>query len=66
LGSDDLRNSPIVAVGSLDEVCERLVDTRDRYGISYFAAPIDAKPEALAPIIEALAAPGHHAGRGTT
>ena len=58
LGSDDLRNSPIVAVGSLDEVCERLVDTRDRYGISYFAAPIDAKPEALAPIIEALAAEG--------
>jgi probable F420-dependent oxidoreductase len=57
LGSDDLRKSPIVAAGSLDEVCERLVDTRDRYGITYFAAPIDAKPEALAPIIKALAAP---------
>jgi probable F420-dependent oxidoreductase len=54
LGRDDLRKSPIVAVGSLDEVCERLVDTRDRYGISYFAAPIDAKPEVLAPVIEAL------------
>jgi probable F420-dependent oxidoreductase len=51
----DLRKSPIVAVGSLDDVCERLVDTRDRYGISYFAAPIDAKPEVLAPVIEALA-----------
>jgi probable F420-dependent oxidoreductase len=55
LGKDDLRKSPIVAVGPLDEVCERLVDTRDRYGISYFAAPIDAKPEVLAPVIEALA-----------
>ncbi len=55
LGGDDLRKSPIVAVGSLDEVCERLVDTRDRYGITYFAAPIDAKPEVLAPVIEALA-----------
>jgi probable F420-dependent oxidoreductase len=54
LGEDDLRKSPIVAVGSLDEVCERLVDTRDRFGISYFAAPIDAKPEVLAPVIEAL------------
>ena len=56
LGEDDLRASPIVAVGSLDEVCERLVETRDRYGITYFAAPVDAKPEALAPVIEALAA----------
>ncbi len=56
LGADDLLASPIVAVGSLDEVCRRLRDTRDRYGITYFAAPIDAKPETLAPIIEALAA----------
>ena len=55
LGEDELRKSPIVAVGSLDEVCERLVQTRDRYGSSYFAAPIDARPEALAPVIEALA-----------
>jgi len=54
LGEDDLRSSPIVAVGSLDEVCQRLIDTRDRYGITYFAAPIDAKPEVLAPVIEAL------------
>lgn len=56
LDVDDLLTSPIVAVGSLDEVCRRLRDTRDRYGITYFAAPIDAKPEVLAPIIEALAA----------
>ena len=54
LGHDDLRKSPIVAVGPIDEVCERLIDTRDRFGITYFAAPIDAKPEVLAPIIEAL------------
>jgi alkanesulfonate monooxygenase SsuD/methylene tetrahydromethanopterin reductase-like flavin-dependent oxidoreductase (luciferase family) len=55
LGHDDLRRSPIVAVGSLDEVCEKLVDTRARYGISYFTAPIDARPEALAPVLERLA-----------
>jgi hypothetical protein len=39
-------------------VCARLIDTRDRYGISYFAAPIDARPEVLAPVIEALATAG--------
>jgi probable F420-dependent oxidoreductase len=55
LGEDDLRTSPIVAVGSLDDVCEELVDTRARYGISYFTAPIDARPEVMAPVIELLA-----------
>ena len=55
LGSDDLRTSPIVAVGSLDEVVAKLLDTRDRYGITYFAAPIDARPDAIAPVIGALA-----------
>jgi probable F420-dependent oxidoreductase len=54
LGEDDLRRSPIVAVGSLDDVCEKLVETREKYGISYFAAPIDARPEVLAPVIERL------------
>ena len=54
LGEEDLRRSPIVAVGPVDEVCEKLVDTRDRYGITYFAAPIDARPEVLGPVIERL------------
>lgn len=53
-GGEALRASPIVAVGSLDEVCQRLIDTRERFGISYFVAPIDAKPEVLAPVIAAL------------
>ena len=55
LGHDDLRVSPIVAVGSLDEVCQKLVETRERYGINYFAAPIEAPPEVLAPVIERIA-----------
>ena len=55
LGHDDLRRSPIVAVGSLDEVCQKLVETRERYGISYFTAPIEAPPEVMAPVIERLA-----------
>ena len=45
------RSSPS---GSLEEVCEKLIATRERYGINYFAAPIDAQPEVLAPVIEAL------------
>ena len=55
LGTDDLRRSPIVAVGTLDDVCEQLLETRERYGISYFTAPIDARPEVLGPVIERLA-----------
>jgi len=55
LSVDDLRRSPIVAVGPLEEVCEKLVATRETYGINYFAAPIDARPEILAPVIDALA-----------
>lgn len=52
---DELRRSPIVAVGSLDEVCDKLLATRARFSISYFAAPIDARPEALAAVIARLA-----------
>ncbi len=54
LDVDELRRSPIVAVGSLDEVCDKLIATRATYGINYFAAPIDAPPELLAPVIERL------------
>lgn len=55
LGQGDLRRSPIVAVGSLDEVCDKLVETRQKYGLSYFTAPVDARPEALALVIQRLA-----------
>jgi hypothetical protein len=54
LGHDDLKRSPIVAVGPLEEVCEKLLDTRDRYGISYFAAPIDARPDVMSPVVARL------------
>jgi len=55
LDVDELHHSPIVAVGPLDEVCEKLVANRARFGISYYAAPIDARPELMAPVIERLA-----------
>jgi probable F420-dependent oxidoreductase len=52
---DELARSPILAVGTLDDVCEKLRKTRARFGISYFAAPIEARPDVLAPVIERLA-----------
>jgi len=55
LDQQELRSSPIVAVGSLDDVCERLVETRQKYGISYFLAPVDGRPDRIAPVIERLA-----------
>jgi probable F420-dependent oxidoreductase len=52
---EELGCSPIVAVGTLDDVCAKLVETRQRFGISYFAAPVDARPDVLAPVIDRLA-----------
>ena len=52
---DDLRASPLVAMGSLSEVCDKLLTIRDEYGISYFACPVGVKPSSLAPIIEKVA-----------
>jgi probable F420-dependent oxidoreductase len=52
--AQDLLASPMVAVGSLDAICEKLLAVRDAYGISYFAAPVLARPEDLAPVIEHL------------
>jgi probable F420-dependent oxidoreductase len=55
ISADGLGASPLVAVGSLDEVCDKLLAVRDEYGISYFACPYGANPLSLAPIIDKLA-----------
>lgn len=55
ISTEGLQASPLVAVGSLNEVCDKLLGVRDEYGISYFACPYGAKPSSLAPIIEKLA-----------
>jgi hypothetical protein len=54
LDHEELRRSPIVAVGPLDDVCNQLLETRARFGISYFSAPIEARPEVMAPVIARL------------
>jgi len=45
---DELLASPVVAIGSIDEVCDRLLATRDDFGFSYFAPPLGGDPEAFA------------------
>jgi probable F420-dependent oxidoreductase len=55
LSRDELMMSPVVAIGTLNEVCEKLSETRARYGISYFLAPVGAAPELMAPVVERLA-----------
>jgi probable F420-dependent oxidoreductase len=52
---DELLASPVVAIGSIDEVCDRLLATRDDFGFSYFAPPLGGDPEAFAPLVERLA-----------
>jgi hypothetical protein len=52
---DELLASPFVAVGSLDEVCTKLLTIRETLGFSYFAGAVGVNPELLAPVIERLA-----------
>lgn len=52
---DDLLSSPVVAIGSLDQICEKLLAVREDFGFSYFACPVFQKPSSLAPVIDRLA-----------
>lgn len=47
--------SPLVAIGSLEQVCDKLLSVRDTFGLSYFASPVGATLGLLAPVIERLA-----------
>jgi probable F420-dependent oxidoreductase len=51
----ELLSSPVVAIGSLEEVCDKLLATREDFGLSYFAGPVGTKFESLGPLIERLA-----------
>jgi probable F420-dependent oxidoreductase len=52
---DELLASPVVAIGSIDDVCDRIRATRDELGFSYFSTPVGGTPDGLAPVIERLA-----------
>ena len=49
-----LLDSPVVAIGTLDEVCEKLRRVRDTLGFNYFFMPYGSRPQDLAPIVERL------------
>jgi hypothetical protein len=50
-----LLDSPVVAIGTLDEVCEKLTRVRDKLGFSYFVMPYGSVPQSSAPIVGRLA-----------
>jgi probable F420-dependent oxidoreductase len=52
---EELLASPLVAIGSLEAVCEKLERGRAEFGISYLACPAHARMDVLAPVIERLA-----------
>jgi probable F420-dependent oxidoreductase len=49
-----LLDSPVIAIGTLDQVCEKLTKVRNTLGFSYFVMPYGSTPRALAPIIERI------------
>jgi hypothetical protein len=50
-----LLDSPVVAVGTLDEVCKKIARVQDELGFSYFVMPYGSAPQSLAPIVAPLA-----------
>jgi len=51
----ELLASPVVAIGPLAQVCDKLLATRDEFGFSYFGPPLGGSPEVFAPLIERVA-----------
>lgn len=54
ISKEDLARSPLVAVGTLEQVCDKLLQVRDTLGFTYFVSPVGARPELLGPVIERL------------
>ena len=50
-----LLDSPVVAIGTFDEVCAKVTRLRDELGFSYFVMPYGSTPQSLAPIVARLA-----------
>jgi probable F420-dependent oxidoreductase len=50
-----LVESPVVAIGSVDEICDKLRTIRDTLGVSYFTVPYGSTPTELVPIVKQLA-----------
>ena len=51
--ADDVLDSPVVLIGSVDEITETLHERRERYGLSYIVV-LEPAVEAFAPVVERL------------
>lgn len=51
---ETLWEMPSVLIGSLDQICDTLIERRERFGISYYVIR-DAQYEAFAPVVARLA-----------
>jgi probable F420-dependent oxidoreductase len=54
LTADGLLASPSFAVGSIEQICDKLISLRERYGVSYFSLGFGTAIDTVAPIIAAL------------
>jgi len=54
LTTDEARATPHALVGSVEQICDQLVERRERWGISYLGLSAD-QLDAFAPVIAALA-----------
>jgi hypothetical protein len=54
LTPDEARQTPHALVGSVDQICDQLVERRERWGISYLGMSAD-QLEPFAPIVARLA-----------
>jgi len=53
LTPDDARQTPHALVGSVESMCDSLIERRERWGLSYIGVPVEAA-EALAPVVSRL------------
>jgi hypothetical protein len=54
LPGEDALELPIVLIGTVDELCERLLEYRTRWGFTNIVVPGDAM-ESFAPVVARLA-----------
>jgi len=54
LSGDDMLDHPNALIGTVDAICDRLVERRERYGISYISVS-DRNAEPFAPVVARLA-----------
>jgi len=54
LSADQMAEHPNALIGSIDEICDRIVERRDRFGISYVSFG-SSNIDAIAPVVARLA-----------